>query len=288
MMKYLIPSKTFLMGEHYALEHGRALIAVHSPCFLFSAEELQLANQKSSFHEKSPAGRLLFMSSSLLQYKMDFQDPHKGAGGFGGSTAEFLGVYATQKKRQSMNEMNSSEGLRELLNTYFKCLDTQASGLDLLAQTQVPNQVCLVDASHAAISLRSFKWAFPDIQVEIYKTPLKVKTHEVLSRNIEKPVEKRFAQEFAPLIEMAKAFEEQSSQGFVAAIKQGYHELFSRDLVCKPTVELCTHLAAQQGVLAVKGCGALGADTLLLVTESGVNTPELTQDLGLKLICRVN
>lgn len=88
-MKWLIPAKTFLLGEYAALAGASAILLTTYPCF-----ELTLTsknNQLSEIHPKSPAG--VWWQQQHLDHGLIWNDPYTERGGLGASSAQFLASY---------------------------------------------------------------------------------------------------------------------------------------------------------------------------------------------------
>ena len=115
-----IPSKTFLLGEYAVLTGGPALVLAHPPFF-----SLKKTNKPKLFHPKSPAS--LLMKKHGLRQDFDFLDPHRGGGGFGGSTAE---VISSLKNR---HDINIAELLADYKNLFTES-GAEPSGADLCTQ----------------------------------------------------------------------------------------------------------------------------------------------------------
>ena len=97
-----IPGKVFVIGEYAVMEGAPALVAAVEPRFRFdsistltSTVEMETESEAKPWtpHPSSPAGQLLALRSLRSNFRVPnyrVLDPHAGAGGFGGSTAEFL------------------------------------------------------------------------------------------------------------------------------------------------------------------------------------------------------
>ncbi len=88
-MKWLIPAKTFLLGEYAALAGQSAVLLTTSPCF-----ELSLSKEAGlhGIHPDSPAGRW-WKENAQSEVGLQWHDPYQGCGGLGASSAQFLGAY---------------------------------------------------------------------------------------------------------------------------------------------------------------------------------------------------
>ena len=61
------------------------------------------------------------------------------------------------------------------------------------------------------------------------------------------------------------AFDSADSQAFIDAVNAYYQELLEMNLVANFTKEQILFFKAEANVLGIKGCGAMGADVLLVL-----------------------
>lgn len=241
MRSVRIPAKTFLVGEYAVLDpRGQALVLTHEPCF-----EVRPAITKKRFHPESPAG--LYQSRhARAQSQFEFLDPFAGLGGFGASTAEFLAV---QEKPWS----------KETFLEYRELTGGRPSGADLGAQ--MLEGIVLSEPGRAEFT--SYDWPFEEMSLLWFRTQGKVKTHEhlnalkeanlsVLADLSEKCIEAFLAHMPEPFLENVNAF--------AGALNQ-------MNLQNEGATLLRARFMKTRGVLAAKGCGALGADVFLVLCE---------------------
>ncbi|RUR11600.1 mevalonate kinase [Legionella sp. km772] len=251
-MKWTIPAKTFLLGEYAALEGASALLAATSPCF-----ELTIAQQPTAaIHPESPAGRW-WDKQHLNNYALFFKDPYQGCGGLGASSAQFIGAYlaSTYLKQEQPS-------LKAMLEAYYECAwngqGARPSGYDVIAQTQYG----CVFVNKDKIQIHSYAWNFNDLSFQLIHTGIKLATHHHLQEiNLNIPTD-----ELSAIVDKAKhAFEQNNSLLFIESINAYHHELNRLNLVAHHSLELIEEFRSYPEVLAVKGCGALGADIILII-----------------------
>lgn len=239
-----IPSKTFLLGEYAVLQKGPALVLAHGPYF-----SCAVGNQK--FHPDSPAGQL---APGLC---VQWQDPHQGKGGFGGSGAEFVAAHALQTGKKTF----SPEEAFSLREKY----EAPGSGVDILVQAfgagKDPMVVSVNQESHSLEQMPLL-----GIQARIFHTGKKLLTHENL-RGPFPPLS-----QLAPIIQKAtEALRRQDAASFCAELMRYSQTLRQAGLLASHSAEACEK--APKSALALKGCGAMGSDVILLLQEAGEKSP---------------
>jgi len=255
-MTWAIPAKTFLVGEYVALWGGPAIVLTTSPCF-----EISLTNQEGlhGIHPESPAGR--WWNNQRIQHMgLQWSDPYQGCGGVGASSAQFLGAYyagiALQEKPFVQSEM-----LEAYLESAWNGQGRPPSGYDVLAQ----NMSGCVYINRQNNVCQTYIWPFDDLAFILLHTGKKLATHHhlhdlVLSDGVD------------VLVRVAdcalNAFEQSNSEKLVDAIHAYHQQLLAMDLVATHSKHAVELLQRQEGVLAVKGCGALGADVLLVLVSA--------------------
>ncbi|MFY7698396.1 MAG: mevalonate kinase [Legionella sp.] len=254
-MKWSVPAKTFLIGEYLAIEGGPAILITTSPCFkLIKTHNPGL----HGIHPNSPAGRWWF-DHGLTNIGFEWFDPYQGQGGLGASSAQFIAVYkaVVSLKGQLYNQQQM---LEDYLNYAWQGSGFRPSGYDVLAQS---GYGCVyLNRRHSIAESKS--WPFSDLAFILLHTGKKLATHEHL-QSLSMP---SCLNEFNKVAQYAQdAFYHSKSDQFISAVNQ-YHELLAHDgLVATHTRDLVALLNRQDGVLAAKGCGAMGADTILLITH---------------------
>ena len=241
------PSKTFLVGEYGALVEGGCLLLNTDPRFV------QLKNGQ-------------------------FLDPHQ-QGGFGASSAKWLCKYLscnhlTKNEKEHLldvkrNELNIKLAikLREAYQKEIKqsepTLKIIPSGVDMLSQCI--GHVAYIDVKKNIFT--PFTWPFKNLNFLIYPTGNKTFTLEHLKKDIK-------IQDCILLSEKSQnvidAFLENQESRFLNALKNFDDCLENSGFCCKQTLSLKKNIKNHFPKVIVKGCGALGMDTLLLVCPSDI------------------
>lgn len=240
----IIPAKTFFLGEYLALVGGPALIGLTKPCFQVHLEK--------KLHPDCMAARFWqVMTNTTCDWGLD--DPYLGKGGLGASTAEFLLAY-----QKIFTEVKDLTHLRK---TYFQYAELKKpSGYDLLAQTS--QGLVLVETNPERV--QSFRWGFSEIGFILVHTGKKLPTHIHL---------REFNQDFAWQL-LAKAAEKAmlALEGFdtellISAMTEYAKTLTDLNLLATHSKDWLNYFVPQLPVLAAKGCGAMGSDTILLLAR---------------------
>ncbi|CAM2800157.1 mevalonate kinase [Legionella steigerwaltii] len=253
-MKWLIPAKTFLLGEYAALAEASALVVTTSPCF-----ELTLTSQEklSGIHPESPAG-LWWLKQNSRQGLL-WSDPYAGQGGLGASSAQFLASYLA-----SCFLNNSIADMNQMLSAYYESSwsgkGLKPSGYDVIAQSQ---QGCVYINKQQKI-IKPYSWPFQDLSFFLIHTGVKLATHHHL-QDTTLPTQIDYLSFLVD--EAQQAFEQVDSLKLIKTINDYHQKLAELNLVAEHSLKLINEFKKYPEILAIKGCGALGADVLLLVTS---------------------
>lgn len=256
-----IPSKTFLLGEYIVLKGGPALVLTHGPFF---KAEAQAKSLKSPFNVASPAAqiakKLRFDASTVL-----FTDPHNGQGGFGGSSAEFLAVLAQDSVKTNFKEAECWKA-REL---YLSV--ASGSGVDVLVQAFGSGEEnLLVAVDLEGKKLKPLNIPSLGAELKLFRTGQKIATHEHL-----KKVEPPHPDDLAPLVQKAEgAFYKKDKTLFAEAMNAYGDAMAKAGLLAAHSGAAVKDAREIPGMLAAKGCGAMGADVIALLQETGSEIPE--------------
>ncbi len=253
-MKWQIPAKTFLLGEYAALAEASAIILTTTPYF-----ELGLTDDEGlhGIHSLSPAG-LLWEQEYCSNTGLAWLDPYEGRGGVGASSAQFLACYLAtchlKKKKPALNSM---------LNAYYqsawKGKGIRPSGYDVIAQSQ---QGCVYINKYKNI-IQTFDWPFKDLSFLLLHTGIKLKTHN----HLEETTLPASIDRLSNLVDEAKIAFEQTDGTSLIRIVNDYHQmLLGLNLVADHSIRMIQQLKGQPEILAIKGCGALGSDIVLIIT----------------------
>jgi mevalonate kinase len=273
-MKWQIPAKTFLVGEYAAIVEESAIILTTKPLFELS---VNTDNHHQDIHPHSPAGKWWQQQHLNLQ-SLDWYDPYNGVGGMGASSAQFLACYlaaSAQNKRQPQ--------LKNLLADYYQASwsgeGLRPSGYDIIAQSQ---GAC-VFINKKRKSIESFPWIFSDLSLLIVHTGIKLATHEHLKMTSMLSS----VQHLSSIVEQARlAFERVDNQLLIQSVNNYHNELKDLHLVHPNSLSLIEELKKNPRVLGIKGCGAFGTDTLLILakSENKADLLELTKSMGLAIL----
>ncbi len=252
-MKWKIPAKTFLLGEYAAVAGEAAILVTTTPCF-----ELALIQEKelSGIHPQSPAGRY-WTEQGVTEQGLVWHDPYQGRGGLGASSAQFIGCYLASCQLQ-----NQPASAQDMLDKYYHYAwnreGLKPSGYDVIAQSQ---QGCVyIDRKQG--ELQTLPWPFKDIGFLLLHTGTKLATHQHLQKATLPPD----IDALARLSQSAKtALQQADSEQFIDAINQYRQQLAGFNLIAEHSERLISELINDQRILALKGCGALGADVILIL-----------------------
>lgn len=263
-----LPSKTFLVGEYAVLGQAPALVLNTQPCF-----ELVARRGETGFKgvpEGSPAMLWYEQRKPLLEnWSLEFFDPHQRAGGFGASSAQFTSIHTlTTFLQSSMSKIVEGLQLEPLWNDYQVLTKSRGSGADVLAQTQ--GGIAYVDVRTA--SARRLDWPYPEIAFGIVRTHQKIKTHDHLAQ-IDRNQMTLLSR---PASECIGAFGKSTSEVFLSRLKTFATALKEFGLQAPAALTLIRLFEEQPWCLLAKGCGALGADTVLFFYPSGEREKALT------------
>lgn len=256
-----VPGKSFLAGEYLALIGGASLLFNSQPRFELAANPGSGA--VVGIHPESPAGKLIQENKAFFsQYDLAFSDPHEGRGGWGASTAQFLMAFVLNEWRASCElETLKSLSISRLLEAYWKYAwsgeGLRPSGADLVAQYK--GSLCLFERRTGLVGV--YSWTFAEIDFAFIPTGQKLATHEhlkTLGAFNEEPLERAMGS-------IQRALQNGDASEFVQGIRANAQALSELGFVASHTQALCQELLQKPGVLAAKGCGAMGADVVLVV-----------------------
>jgi mevalonate kinase len=267
MMKWLIPAKTYLLGEYAALAGQGAILLNTKPCF-----EVDLTDKPGlqGIHKDSPAGRW-WREQGDSSGGLCFTDPYHGLGGMGASTAQFLGVYRAIEHIKQAGNFSREHLLSSYWASAWSGRGIRPSGYDLLAQSSSAD-IVYINAKQA--QFKPLTWVFHDLSFIIVHTGNKIATHQHLQNTVMPAA----VNDLHQITQRAlHAFENVNACDLIQSI-QAYHQaLDSMNLVHDHTLKLISSLKQNPDILAMKGCGALGADVLLIVTTKQASNDVQTQ-----------
>ena len=254
-----VPSKTFILGEYIALKGLSTLILTTERYFKLIAKPGQAYCE--GIHPESPAGKLIKQDNDFYKnYNIKFIDPYQHMGGFGASSAQFIMIFSLKEYEEGNTNLRHINYIN-LLDQYIKVAwdgkGMQPSGADLIAQLN--GGICyfhkLERKSHV------FSWPFTDLAYCLIHTANKLATHIHLKEL------SRFDENELDVIAQngLKSLKQSNSNAFIEAIIHYADALKTEGLVAEKTQEILKKLSKNRDILAAKGCGALGADVILVI-----------------------
>ncbi|MDP3267964.1 MAG: hypothetical protein Q8M40_02855 [Legionella sp.] len=252
-MKWNIPAKTFLLGEYAAVAEASAIILTTSPCF-----ELELTSKPglTNIHQESPAGS--WWHANGHKSGLVFSDPYKGQGGLGASSAQFLGAYLAH-----CDLTHHEPAMSDMLQAYYKSSwsgkGLRPSGYDVIAQSQ---NGC-VYINKGKNNILSYDWPFENLSFILLHTGVKLATHH----HLQDAVLPDSISELSAIVDKAKnAFDQCNEEQIIKCINDYHNSLVQLNLIASHSLNFINLLKTYPEVLAIKGCGALGADIILILT----------------------
>jgi mevalonate kinase len=257
-MKWCIPAKTFLVGEYVALAGGPAILLTTEPCF-----EARLQSRSffgpAAFHPNSPAGRY-WCDNNRNNLYLSWKDPYQECGGLGASSAQFLAAY---QAHHYLDKHDFSD--EQMLDDYYRVAwngqGIRPSGYDILAQRQ--SLGCVYIHREKKI-LQVYDWPFKNLTYVLIKTPSKLATHNHLHKQGYLPD----VTQLSRVVKLAKqACDRADEDCFIDAINQYHKLLLDHQWVSPESRAMIDQFKKDERILAAKGCGAMGADIILLIVH---------------------
>lgn len=276
-----VGSKVFLMGEYLALDGGPALLASLEPRFQMKVTKQNTlpaaaVSELANVSPLSPAG-IFYQNNykALSQYQFEFQDPYAGKGGWGASSAQYAmlaAFYYGQSTIQTEAQWNLD--LHQVDQEYLKITRENTaglppSGMDVLAQLR--GGLVFIDRNKGRLD--NLIWPFNDISFLMFATGVKIATHT----HLQNLYNSDFGElPFEALRDSAEkfmmAFQKVQSKPLLTAFSEFREVLKRNHLEAESTTQWIEKLKPIHGVLSVKGCGALGADVILLLIDKNAET----------------
>lgn len=252
-----VPGKTFLFGEYLVLAGGPAVVLGTKPCFELKAFS---GTGLSPFRAGSPAQNLFdSQRECLAEYRFEFINPY-AAGGFGASGAEFVLLARFLEEKLGLTFLPRPEAsiplAARVLDCYysFEKASVRSSGSDVL--TQWLESSILYQPRKL---LRQFRWPFAGLDFSIFSTGVKVVTHDHLANLKPETIPGLTAAGHALLSSL-----ETSEADFVIGMRAWSELLAKKGFTADESI---AHARAfeKNGGLFARGCGAMGADTILVL-----------------------
>jgi mevalonate kinase len=264
-----VPGKTFLVGEYLALVGGPSILLSTGPRFSLHVQADEAADLRPGpFHAQSPAGKYLVRHQrDLSRFQFEFSDPHAGKGGLGASSAQWVLLHALRKGIYQGELPIRPEEIdwSALLDEYRTCAwsgeGAAPSGADVVSQ--LCGGVTLYDGRE--FKARRLDWSFSSLSFTLVRTGEKLATHEHLKGPQAAPHEALRA----CVSEARTAFESSDESRLVRAVGQYAEALAESGRVAPATLKLLADIRTQsEWALAAKGCGAMGADVILILHDA--------------------
>lgn len=260
-MIFTAKSKTFLLGEYVVRSGGSSIVLATNPEFQLVCEKSDGASFAGlkNCDVASPAREFYDLHAKTFEgLCISFIDPYKKSGGLGASSAQFTLLYKLFLQLTG-GSFNTSQFLHEYKS--LKCnLKSNPSGADCVCQFN--NQHTYFDS--AAQIYENILWCFFDIDFAVFKSNVKISTSKHLEECGEILNDDLFS-----LNQCVKSaycsFIANDSQMLADSVNKFYHILESNNLVIKSTKQIVSCMKNIGAVLAVKGCGALLADTIVVI-----------------------
>ncbi len=259
-----VPSKTFMLGEYLVVAGGDSILLATQP--RFSLNVTAGTTNLTNIDLASPAGEYWQAYANDFQHmNIHFHDPHTQQGGFGASSAQFLLLHQLRHNNAPINNHNL---LTEYQQFAWSGKGLPPSGGDVIGQYY--GDITLFNKSTE--QQQTLTWPFSDVNFAVLRTGNKLATHEHLQNLTAIPTK-----EFTAIVHDAKhALLASDSQQFCQAVNAYALTLAQHQLVAKHTQTLLTQLRQHDAVLAAKGCGALGADVILILYKHHCHAEMLT------------
>ena len=272
------PGKTFLIGEYLALAGGPSLLVSTQPRFQLTAltREDRAGTVAHPFAPQSPAGKLVARyPRDYGDYHFEFADPHAGAGGLGASSAQWALVYILK-----YGLPKEDQEIASMLEEYRQCAwngeGFAPSGADVVSQ--VTGGVTCFDGRE--FKTERLEWLFPKLSFTLVRTGVKLATHEHLRKQQAPPQDLLRAQVTSAIA----AFRAGHEEPFVRAVQDFAATLSESGRTAVTTEALLEKLKSQSFARAAKGCGAMGADVVLILHDSAQTEAVKRWALGENLV----
>lgn len=271
-----VPGKTFLFGEYSVLAGGVAVILGTEPRFKLKVSS---GEGSSLFREGSPAHNLYLSQRERLEGLLfEFENPYR-AGGFGASGAEFILLTRFLQEGLGLSFLPAPEATvssaARVLDLYFSFerAAKPSSGSDVL--TQWLGGSILYQPRRR---LEKFRWPFADLDFSIFSTEVKVATHEHLAG-----LDPGKAAGLAEAAQAVAGALTKDENDFCEALASWSVRLAEAGLTSRASLEHA-HAFEREGARLARGCGAMGADTLIVIHDSDERARfrSLGTELGLR------
>lgn len=227
------------------------------------------------FHRRSPGGRFWYIYD-LPRWGMDVTHPYRGLGGMGLSSAEFIAAWLLKRGFETYIPVfiDPLHGAADCWMDYqdmihMDWLKISPSGADVWGQCLGGIVAVVQTPITKRLAGRSKEWTMDELSYVIWHQGKELPTHEHFQalQTVDRDSFNAYGRRMAELGEAGiTAWSERNSDVFVSVIRQYGEALESAGFVAPYTKRHLKRLYKNPDVLAAKGCGAMGAETIIIWT----------------------
>lgn len=253
-------SKVFLVGEYAVLFGGNAILLAIEPSFKLKFRE---SNGRGILKNCSPSPAFNFFEQHrdfFQKFDLEFEDPYGGSGGFGASSAQYVLLYKLYEMYHYNEKVSKQVALKKCIEIYKQLpLNTgiNPSGAD--CALQYLNQHIFFNCVQQ--TAQPISWDFPNLNFCVLKTSNKVNTYEHLKKlkNLD------ISDMIIPIQNVKNAFDTLNENLLIKNVNSFFIKMIEKNIVIPETIDLVNKIRSIKFVQAVKGCGALAADVILVI-----------------------
>jgi len=250
------PAKTFIIGEYAVLDGGSAIVLNTAPRFACHIRQGS-KSKKWNLSENSPAGQWIKKNIQDFQsVELEWINPYKNKGGLGFSSAQFNIVYAYNfiLKYGGLEQIKPQDVWRKYKDLKFEGL--APSGADVISQWV--GGVGVFEQN--PLSMETLTSSFPDLHCFVFSTGEAFETYKYL-----KDFQLGDVSDLKHISRQGvQAIKQKDEQVFIESINEYRNSLITKNYVSKKTQEILEKLAKIEIIEAYKGCGAMGAETIIV------------------------
>lgn len=250
------PAKTFIIGEYAVLDGGSAILLNTAPRFTC---RIQKGPEKSSLkiNENSPAGQWMKKNPQDFQsVQLDWINNYNNKGGLGFSSAQFniLYAYSSILRSGAIDQIKPQDIWRDYRRLNFEGF--LPSGADVI--TQWIGGVSIFEQD--PLSVETLTSSLPDLKCFVLRTGDYFETYQYL-KNF-KLADVSDLKKIAQL--GVQAIKQRDELAFVSALNDYKKALKAKNYVSARCEEILNKIENIKAIKASKGCGAMGAETLIV------------------------
>lgn len=249
------PAKTFILGEYAVLDGGPAIVLNTAPRFVCRIQKSSKLSEPD-MAENSPAGQWIKKNPHDFQTVQLNWSNSRNKGGLGFSSAQFniLYAYSFILKEGGIDQIKPQEIWRNYRSLQFEGF--LPSGADVI--TQWVGGVCVFEQD--PLSVETLTSSLPDLNCSVLRTGEYFETHKYL-KNFKlgdvsdlKKISRQGVQ----------AIKQRDEAAFIEAVNDYRKELEAKNYITSKSREILNKLINIKAIKACKGCGAMGAETLIV------------------------